>query len=98
MAESVVARSLTEKEEKLTGSKVRLPEVEKVGEKGGRVGEKTEEKEEVQEVRKLMAPLGPRALVGGLLKRVRKESVFVDADPKLVDSRRPPHAAVEVFQ
>ena len=40
----------------------------------------------------MIAPLGPRAECGGLLRRVGKESVFKDADPRLVASGRPSRA------
>ena len=32
----------------------------------------------------LIAPLGPRAICGGLMREVGRESVFKDADPRLV--------------
>ena len=92
----VEAESVAEEEEEVAEPKVRLPEVEKVGEKRRRIGGKTEEEEEVEEVRELIAPLGPRAICGGLLRKVGKESVFKDADPRLVAGGRPMPAAVGV--
>ena len=96
VAESVVARSVAEEQEEVAEPKVQLPEVEKVGEKRSRVGENTVEEEEVQEVRELRAPLGPRAICGGLFKRVGKESVFAGADQGLYASGGSTHAAVGV--
>ena len=44
-----------------------------------------EEEEETRKVEeKLIAPLGPRAICGGLMRVVGKESVFKNADPRLV--------------
>ena len=57
----------------------------------GGEGEKKEEK-------KLIAPLGPRAECGGLLRVVGRESVFRDADPRLVAGGGPTPAAVGVSQ
>ena len=78
------AESVAEGEVEVAEAKVKLPEVEKVGEKRRRVGGKTEEEEEIGEVRELIAPIGRRAVCGGMLRRVGKESVFKDADPRLV--------------
>ena len=58
-----------------------------------RLGEKTEEEKEVEEVRELIAPLGPRALCSGLLRRVGVESVFAEASPRLVARGGPSRAA-----
>ena len=52
----------------------------------------------MREVRELIAPLGPRAICGGLLRRVGKESVFKDADPRLVAGGSSTHAAAGVSQ
>ena len=46
----------------------------------------------------LIAPLGPRAECGGLLRVVGKESVFRDADPRYVAGGCPSHATVGVSQ
>ena len=63
------------------GKRRRLEE-EEVGRGGGR---KVEEK--------LIAPLGPRAECGGLLRRVGRESVFAGADPRCVAGGGPSCAA-----
>ena len=68
------------------------------GEKRRRVGERTEKEEEVQGVRELIAPLGPRAIWEWLLRRIGKESVFKDADPRLVADGGSTSAAVGVSQ
>ena len=44
----------------------------------------------------LIAPLGPRAECGGLLRRVGKESVFSDTDPRCVAGSGSTPAAVGV--
>lgn len=44
----------------------------------------------------LIAPLGPRAVCGGLLRKVGKESVFAGADSRLVAGGRPTPVAVGV--
>ena len=62
----VEAESMAKEDEKVAEPRVRLSEMEKVGEKRRRVGEKTEEEEEVEEVRELIALLGPRDICGGL--------------------------------
>jgi len=55
------------------------------GKKKRRVGELTVDEEEAKLVRgKLVTPLGPRAICGGLMREVGRESVFKDADPRLV--------------
>ena len=66
------------------------------GSKKRRVGEITEDKKEVREVRELIVPLGPRAECGGLLRRLGKESVFRDTDPRLVAGSSSTPAAVGV--
>ena len=55
-----------------------------------------EREKEIQEVRELIAPLGPYAIYGGLLRRVGKESVFKDAGPRLVAGGNSTPAAVGV--
>jgi len=70
-----------------TRTLVRMPSVDVVeeGKKKRRVGEMTEVEEEAKLVRGgLIAPLGPRAICGGLMRVVGRESVFKDADPRLV--------------
>ena len=67
VAEPVVRLPVAVKGE---GSKKRRVEVSESG-------DEEERKEEV-----LIAPLGPRAECGGLLRRVGKESVFAGADPR----------------
>lgn len=57
---------------------------------------KTEGQEEVQEVRDLIAPLGPKAICGGLMRMVGKKSVFKDANPRLVTGGSSPPVAVRV--
>ena len=96
MAEKVVARSVAEDEEKVAESKVKLLGVVKEGCKKRRVGEITEEEEEVREVRKLIVPLSPRAECGCLLRRLGKELVFKNADPRLVTGGGSMPAAVGV--
>ena len=80
--------------------RLRLPVFEDKKGKRRRVGELSEVEEEVREVREIIAPLGPRALCGasGLLRRVGKESVFKNADPRLVASGDSTPAAVGVSQ
>ena len=70
---------------------VRLPVA--VMEEGGKK-RKVEIEEERGEVEsgELIAPLGPRAICGGLLRKVGKESVFKDADPRLVAGGGPSNA------
>ena len=96
VAEEVVAVSVAEEEEVVAEPRVRLPEAVKDGSKKRRVGEVSEKEKEVREVRELVAPLGPRALCGGLLRRVGKESVFKDADLRLVAGGGSTPAAVGV--
>ena len=86
----VVAESVASFEEaEVAKPVVRLPRFEKVEGKKRRLG--GDEDEEV-----LIAPLGPRAECGGLLRRVGRESVFVDADPRLVAGGGSTPAAVGV--
>ena len=86
----VVAESVASFEEaEVAGPVVRLPRFERVESKKRRLG--CVEGEEV-----LIAPLGPRAECGGLLRRVGKESVFKDADPRLVAGGGSTPAAVGV--
>ena len=68
----VEAESVAVEEEEGAEPKVKLPEVEKVGEKRRMVGGKIQEEEEIGEVRELIALLGPRPICGGLLRRVRR--------------------------
>ena len=86
--EEVEALSVAEVEkEKMSKPVVRMPSVEVVeeGKKKRRVGEMTVDEEEAGIVRgKLVVPLGPRAICGGLLREVGRESVFKDADPRVV--------------
>ena len=97
VAEMVEAESMAEEEEEVAEPKVQLPSFENKG-KRRRVGDVTEEEEEVREVRELIAPLDPRAVCGGLWRRVGKESVFADADLRLVAGGCPTPAAVGVSQ
>ena len=86
----IVAESVASFEEaEVAKPVVKLPRYEKVEGKKRKLG--SEEEEEV-----LIAPLGPRAECGGLLKRVGKESVFKDADPRLVAGGGSTPAAVGV--
>ena len=96
VASEVVARSVAEEVEVVAEPKVKLPEVVKEGSKKRRVGEVTEEEKEVREVRELVVPLGPRAKCGGLLRRLGKESVFRDTDPRFVAGGGSTPAAVGV--
>jgi len=88
VAEVVEAESVAEvEEEEVSKPVVRMPGVERVeeGKKKRRIGAMTVDEEEVGIVRgKLIAPLGPKALCGGLMREVGKESVFKEADPRLV--------------
>ena len=86
----IVAESVASFEEaEVAKPVVRLPRVERVEGQKRRLG--SDEEEEV-----LIAPLGPRAECGGLLRRVGKESVFKDADPRLVAGGGSTPAAVGV--
>ena len=71
-----VVESVEVAEVEVAEPKVRLSNVEKVGEKRGRVGEKREVEREVEEVRNLIDPLGQRGEFRGLLRRVGKECAF----------------------
>jgi len=96
VAESVVAESVEVAEEaEVAKPVVRLPKREE-GSKKRRIGEKSEEEKEVQAVRELIAPAGPRAECGRLLRVVGKESVFDRADPGLVAEGPSTHASVRV--
>lgn len=46
----------------------------------------------------MVAPLGPRAICGGLLKRVGSELVFAEANPRLVARGNPTRVTVGVFR
>ena len=94
----VVAESVASVEEaEVAEPVVRLPvAVKGEGSKKRRVEVSEDEKEEEKEDEVLIAPLGPRAECGGLLRRVGKESVFKDADPRLVASGGSVPAAVGV--
>ena len=79
---------------------VRLPVAVKVEEsKKRRVDgsedkkEEEEKEEEEKEEEVLIAPLGPRAECGSLLRRVGKESVFAGADPRYVAGGGPSRAS-----
>ena len=98
VAEEVEVVSVAEEEEEMAEPKVRLPKYEDKKGKRRSVGEVTEEEEEVREVRELIAPLGPRAIFGGLLRRVGKESMFKNANPRLVAGSSSTPAAVGVSQ
>ena len=94
VAEEVEAEGVAEvKEVEVAEPKVRLPKYEDGKGKRRRVGEKTSEEEEVEAVRELIAPLGPRAECGGLLRRVGRESVFAGTDPRLVAGGGPSRTA-----
>ena len=78
LGDGVEAESVASFEEaELAKPVVRLPRFEKVEGKKRRLG--SDEEEEV-----LIAPLGPRAECGGLLRRVGREWVFASADPRFV--------------
>ena len=96
VAEEVESLSVAEEMEGVAEPKVRLPEYVMKNDKKRRIQDLTEEEEEAREVREIVAPLGQRAMCGGLLRRVGKESVFKDADPRLVASGSSTPAAVEV--
>ena len=97
VADRVVAKSVAVVEEaQVSKLVVRMPSVEVVeeGKKKRRVGEMTEAEEEAKLVRgSLIAPLGPRAVCGGLMRVVGRESVFRDADPRLVAGGGPSSSA-----
>ena len=97
-AGSVVAESVSVAEEKVAEPEVRLPEFRKEGEKNRRVGDIMQEEKEIREVREFIAPRDPRAICRGLLRRVGKQSVFKDADPRLVARGGSTLAAVGVSQ
>jgi len=88
VADRVVAESVAEvKEAQVSKPVVRMPSVDVVeeGKKKRRVGDMTEVEEEAKLVRgSLIAPLGPRAICGGLMRVVGRGSVLKDADPRLV--------------
>ena len=92
----VVAESVALVEEaEVAEPVVRLPvAVKGMGSKKRRVdgseneGEEVERKEEV-----LIAPLGPRTECEGLLRRVGRESVFAEADPRYVAGGGPSRPA-----
>ena len=96
----VVAESVASVEEaEMAVPMVRLPVAVK-GEGGKRRRVEISgdgDEEEVGKVEKiLVAPLGPRAICSGLLRRVGKESVFKDADLRLVAGGGSMPAAVGV--
>jgi len=92
VASSVEAESVAvSEEEKVSKLVVKIPSYEKGDKKRKRVGESTEVEEEVQMVKELIAPLGPRAECGGLLRRVGRESVVAEANPRFVDGGNPRH-------
>ena len=94
----VVAESVASVEEaEVAEPVVRLPvAVKGEGSKKRRVEVSENEKEEEKKDEVLIAPLGLRAECGGLLRRVGKESVFKDADPRLVAGGGSAPAAVGV--
>ena len=94
----VVAESVASVEEaEVAVPVVKLPvAVKGEGSKKRRVEVSEDEREEEKEDKELIAPLGPRAECGGLLRRVGKESVFKDADPRLVAGGGSTPAAVGV--
>ena len=89
----VVAESVASGEEiEVAEPVVRLPvAVKGEGSKKRRV-DGSEDEEVVREEKELIAPLGPRAECGSLLRRVGKESVFKDADPRYVARGGPSRA------
>ena len=90
----VVAGSVAEKGEEVAEPEVRLPSYGNKKGKRRRLGSEEEEVEDVvREEEVLIAPLGPRAECGGLLRRVGKESVFAGADPRYVARGGPSRAA-----
>ena len=92
----VVAESVAQVEEaEVAEPVVRLPvAVKGEGSKKRRVDGSEDEGEEVKrKVGVLIAPLGPRAECGGLLRRVGKESVFAGADPRNVAGGGPSRPA-----
>ena len=94
IASGVVAESVALVEEaEVAEPVVRLPvAVKGEGSKKRRV-DGSEDEEEVGEGEVLIAPLGPRAECGGLLRRVGKESVFAGADPRYVAGGGPSRAS-----
>ena len=83
----VVAESVALVEEaEVAEPVVRLPvAVKGEGSKKRRVDGSEDEEEEVEKGEEvLIAPLGPRAECGSLLRRVGRESVFAGADPRYV--------------
>ena len=96
---AVVAESVASFEEpEVAEPVVRLPvAVKGEGGKRRRVDDSgIEEEKDRKREEELIAPLGPRALCGGLLRKVGKESVFAEADPRLVAGGGPKPAAVGV--
>ena len=93
----VVAESVASFEEaEVAEPVVKLPvAVKGEGSKKRRV-DRSDDEGERREERVLIAPLGPRAECGGLLRRVGRESVFRDADPRLVAGGNSTPAAVGV--
>ena len=73
---------------------VRLPKYENEKGKRRRLEKEEEVKGKGREVEKeLIAPLGPRAECGGLMRRVGRESVFAGADPRYVAGGGPSKTA-----
>ena len=92
----VVAKSVVQVEEaEVAEPVVRLPvAVKGEGSKKRRVDGSDDEGEEVKkEEEVLIAPLGPRAECGGLLRRVGRESVFAEADPRYIAGGGPSRAS-----
>ena len=89
----VVDESVAEEEVEVAEPKVRLPSYEDKKGKRRRLGSEEEGVEEiVREDEALIVPLGPRAECGGLLRRIGRESVFRDADPRYVAGGGPSRA------
>jgi len=97
VAEVVVAESVVlDVEEGVSEPVVRMPSYEGVGEKRRRVEEGPEVEEKIEEEEVLIAPLGPRAECGGLLRRVGRKSVFEEAGSRFAASHSSNHALSRV--
>ena len=98
-AEVVEVSVVSFEEAEVAEPMVRLPvAVKGEGSKKRRVEVSEGEDGVVERERELIAPLGPRAECGGLLRVVGKESVFASADPRYVAGGCPTPAAVGVSQ
>ena len=80
----IVARRVAEEEEEeeVAEPRVKLPKCLRMGEKRRRLGSEEVEVVVVKGEEVLIALLGPRAECSGLLRRVGKEGVFREADPR----------------